>query len=635
MSDEYIGTLALALLYILAMFGWGSLFLSLFPSRPRFWDELASRIVAGCGMLYVCFIGLSTGGWLLRFPVGVALGIGAVASCFFLPSFIKSATSSLESQRWVLTDRILAVSIGTLAALQITLALTPLIFYDLQVYHLLAPAQFLRSGSLAHIPWNVLTNSPLSLQLTAGMSLVFDNSGQLAKLLFAVLGCLLGPATYELMRPVGRRAALFAALFVMCYPEFWVVQTLGAVDIAIAAFMILGTLWTMQAIKNLQWRPAVLAGIALGLAIGSRYQAVILTTLILGAVFADHQVQVGIKLPDRRTILKFTLIGSLVVLLVSPWIIRNYVHTGNPVYPLMHRFLGGSEWSSAQAVRLNVETLGAQLPDISGVRTLLAPIMVLLSFHSNGLFGIALICLVPVALASPKRELKLAAILGLAGLIIWGLIRPTAGDALIRYNAVSIVFLLAAAGALLGSERISRELGTTIAVVVASGSLFYGMIQLQRVMPAVQSLIDPHLSQALHQANVPSWAALDYVNEKLDPAHDKILVIGETRGFWIQIPNITPSAFNGPQLDELFGGYSTPKSWQESLKSLGITHVLFSFPEFQRLHEKYGYLHLPPDQMVEFNRWLQSLTRVFEDRHGTIVLELPKDSDQSPQPTSH
>jgi len=140
-------------------------------------------------------------------------------------------------------------------------------------------------------------------------------------------------------------------------------------------------------------------------------------------------------------------------------------------------------------------------------------------------------------------------------LIIWGLIRPTGGDALIRYNAVSIAFLLAAAGAMLGSEKISEKVGTTAAVIVAGVSLVIGIGQLQRILPAAQSLIDPRLREALHQANVPSWAALDYVNENLDPAHDKVLVIGETRGFWLQIPNITPSAFNGPQLDEVFGGY--------------------------------------------------------------------------------
>lgn len=32
-------------------------------------------------------------------------------------------------------------------------------FYDLQAYHFLAPAQFLVSGDLSHIPWNVLTNT--------------------------------------------------------------------------------------------------------------------------------------------------------------------------------------------------------------------------------------------------------------------------------------------------------------------------------------------------------------------------------------------------------------------------------------------------------------------------------------------
>src|SRR3954468_19578424 len=78
--NEYAGTLALTLLYILAMFGWGSLLLTLFPSNSRaFWNDFAARLIAGCGILYSVFIGLSVGGQLHRVDVGVVLGIGVLA----------------------------------------------------------------------------------------------------------------------------------------------------------------------------------------------------------------------------------------------------------------------------------------------------------------------------------------------------------------------------------------------------------------------------------------------------------------------------------------------------------------------------------------------------------------------------
>ncbi len=628
MLNDYLGTLSLALLYILSMFGWGSLLLALFPSNARsFWNDFASRMVAGCGFLYACFVGLSTAALLHRFEVGIVLGIGVLASCGFIFEFIRSAGAQKSSERWVLADYLLAAFITILIALQLIVALTPLIFYDLQVYHLLAPAEFLRTGSLSHIPWNVLTNSPLAIQLTVGMSLALDASGQLAKFLFALLGTLLCAGIYELIRPAGRRAALLATLFVLCFPPFWLMQTLGVVDLSIAAFLIFGTIWLRQALQTRQWQPVVLCGISFGLAMGSRYQAVLLTTLAIVLTFAEHAIRMRPNLQLRRVILQLILVGLLVTLFVSPWLIRNYSHLGNPVYPLMQGTWGAIEWSPQQDSQFRAETLGPQLNEISLTKKLLAPVMLLFEFPSNILFGSILLLGSLAGLASRNRELRFAAIIGLAGLVVWGLIRPTAGFALLRYNAVSIVFLLAVTGAVLGSVRSFARAVSTIAALLATASVVFAMIQLQQTLPVAQSLVNPQPRQTLQEANVPSWAAFDYANEHLDSIHDKILVLGETRAMWLHIPYFAPSAFNGPQLDSIFGGDSGPEIWKQKLAALGVTHLLISYPELQRLHAGYNYLDLPPAGVDAFNRWVQKLPLVFEDKRGTALLAFQSTSE--------
>ena len=93
MFGDYLGTLALALLYLLAMFGWGSLLLVPFHAKPRsFWNDFSARLVAGGGVLYACYVGLSSAGLLHRFEVGVVLGIGVLAACGFVIDFIKTAS---------------------------------------------------------------------------------------------------------------------------------------------------------------------------------------------------------------------------------------------------------------------------------------------------------------------------------------------------------------------------------------------------------------------------------------------------------------------------------------------------------------------------------------------------------------
>lgn len=635
MFNEYIGTLALSLLYILAMFGWGSLLLTLFPkTSTAFWDDFASRLIAGCGVLYAFYIALSLVGRLHRIEVGVVLGVGVLASCGFIFEFIRNAGRRDSSERWVPTDYLLAGFIAVLIALQLTVALTPLVFYDLASYHLLAPSEFLRTGRLTHIPWNLQTNSPLAIQLTIGMSLVLDTSGQLAKFLFAALGCLICAGIFELIRPAGRRAALLATLFVLCYPEFWIMQALGVVDLCIAAFLIFGAFWLRQAFKDRQWQPAILSGISFGIALGSRYQAVILTALIIATILIEQLFRSKRLVPSSRMIQQLILVGLLVTLFVCPWIIRNSVHVANPVYPFMQGVFGGSEWSIAQDFRLRAEALGPQLRSLPAAQAILSPVMLLFASPSNKLLGTIVLLGTLLALASPSRDLRFTAILGLVGLIFWGLIRPTAGVPLLRYNLASMVLLLAATGAALGSAKIPAKAGVIIAALFACGSFILSIVQLQRSIPVAQALTDPQTWETLREANVPAWSAMEYANEHLDPAHDKILVIGETRAFWLRIPFLAPSAFNGPQLDEIFGGNSEPGTWKQKVEHLGITYLLISYPEFQRLHMNYGYLNLDTIHMDAFNHWLQGLPLVFEDGHGTAVLALNGSSDTPILPVS-
>ena len=621
MLGEHIATIGLALLYLLSIFGWGSLLLKLIPAERSPWDTVVSGIVAGCGVLYALFIGLGAVGVLRPLGVGIVLGLGLLVAAFSAAPVFKLR---VDWQRWELADRVLLISVLALGALQLIFALTPLIFYDLQVYHFLAPAQFLRAGSLVHIPWNVLTNSPLALQLTVGMSLVVDSSGQLAKLLLAILGCLLPLSVFELVRPAGRRAALLASLFVLCFPEFWLMQTLGAVDVPIAGLMIFGTLWLRRGVLESQWWHGVLSGIAFGIAIGSRYQAAILTAWIVAAVLAENFIRIR-RLPDRRAILQLVLIGLVVALLVCPWMIRNYVHMGNPVYPLMHDVWGGAEWSGEQAARLSAEALGPQLPALSAMQRILAPFMTLLINPSNGLFGMALLFGALIALAVKDREVRLTALLGLGGLLIWGLLRPTAGAALLRYNLASIAFLLAATGAVLAQKEFFATAGPRIAAALASGSLIIAMFHVGTILPVAKSLTDSRTRHTVQEINVPGWAAFQYVNEHLSPDRNRVLLIGETRGFWLRIPYIAPSSFNGPQLHAIFD--ADPEHWKESLAGLGVTHLLISGPEVQRLRRN-GYLDLPSRQMEAFDHWVRGLPHDFEDGRGTFVLALEKPLDE-------
>ncbi len=609
---------AITFLYLLSIFGWGELICACLSRRERdFSDYLVSRLLMGCFGLYAAFVLLSTGGLLQRIPVALALACGLVAGLIRLRVVSGKLTEAVrETFHWSPGLRVLLGTICILALLQIACGLTPLILYDSQIYQLLAPVQFLKAGGLVHIPWNVLSNGPMALQLTLGMSWIADPSGGAFKLLMAVFGCLLLFAAAKIGGEMGLQGALIASLFVACYPEFWLNQAFGVVDLATAAFLLFGVFWWREALREQSWRWALQAGIAFGFVLASRYQGIVFVGLALAVVLVDETSR------NRKAVTRNLVHAAIVVavasLMVAPWLVRNYLNFGNPVYPLLHGWLGGSEWSAAQAARFQYEVMGPSLFDLPTVQKVMAPVSALLMMPSNGLFGLALLAGSLVALWTGSRNLRIYALLGIAGLVIWGLMHPTVGVNLLRFNAPGLVLMLSCTGAVLGSGRLREWKGVYAGVTIALGSLVIGLAALQGIVPAWQTLTDGNARALFWRANVPSWQAFEFANTKLDPARDKLLLIGESRGLWLEIPFIAPTAFNGPQLDEVFRAGTPPAAWVDRLHQLKITHLLISFPEWQRFQTGYGYFK----PSSSFNLWLQTLPVLFDDQRGTIVLSV-------------
>src|SRR5262249_1373225 len=153
---------------------------------------------------------------------------------------------------------------------------------------------------------------------------------------------------YEFIRPAGVRPALLAALCVLSFPEFLLIQAFGAVDLAIAGLMIFGAIWTRETCSTGAMRYAVLAGLSFGLAVGSRYHAIVLVSWMV-LTFAAGAALENRRYPAFAELKNLVIIGVLIVAMVSPWLVRNYEQVGNPVFPLMQSvWPNTSEWSAEQ-----------------------------------------------------------------------------------------------------------------------------------------------------------------------------------------------------------------------------------------------------------------------------------------------
>ena len=222
--------------------------------------------------------------------------------------------------------------------------------WDAYSYQLLVPLQWIRleslSAPLAHQimfgrlglekfanPGNA--NVLMALPLLAGWDLV----ACLVQLPFAAIGAW---AAFVLARTAGASAAssVLAALAFASAPLIVNQSTVPLTDLASGALslaavaILLGT-----ASETAPPRPSIaLAGLALGLALGTKYTVWSHLPLVALALVCCRWIRHGPAAPRARALLLF---AGMTVLPAAFWYVRNAVlFDGNPVYPLRIQVLG-------------------------------------------------------------------------------------------------------------------------------------------------------------------------------------------------------------------------------------------------------------------------------------------------------
>ena len=120
------------------------------------------------------------------------------------------------------------------------------------------------------------------------------------------------------------------------------VSTPMVMRLSVTAYVDLGMIFftTASVLSYLRWRDGgyedvkwlLLAAACMGLAAGSKYNAIISWLFLNGAVFYLYAKDTGKQLQALRWGALFSLVALAVF---SPWLVKNLILTGNPIYPLL------------------------------------------------------------------------------------------------------------------------------------------------------------------------------------------------------------------------------------------------------------------------------------------------------------
>lgn len=536
--------------------------------------------------------------------------------------------------------------------------------YDSLSYHLLLPREWFEAGTMSPLAHNAYSGLPSHVEAST-LHLMAMLRDPLAAALpaQALQACLAGLAAATIAATARRR--------------------FGAAASILAAGAFLGTPWTVVTGSLAYNEAAVALMLAAGLSVAlphsgpppsppeSRRRAATIGILAAGAVGAKATsialcaAPLGVLLlvgTPRGRRLAATGIAAIAALpLLLPWLVHNTMAFGQPFFPLLVGVLGGGGWTADQisifeaahgpptdaglggaSVAVLNELLrhglgpnpepgepwrpwwgllwplgvAAAAAAIAGgglrrrtawplVGTLLAMLAFWILFtHWESRFlapaAVPLSLLLAAAWPAPRDDERSGAGLGGAALVAaaWGLL-PAA-------------ILLGERPLGDGAERVGAPAAATGQVAVVSGRLHQRLLR------------DPSLDRETRAevlATAPVWT---FVNDPtLSGRGGRILLVGESRAFYLDRPGEYASVWNRGRLSELVGAEpDDPDAWRRSLREQGFTLVLLDEGMIDRWRRD-GWWDplLDADAISAFRSVLVPLDRF---PSGVELLEIPE-----------
>jgi hypothetical protein len=234
---------------------------------------------------------------------------------------------------------------------------------DALTHHLAIPKLYLKHGGMVEIPNLVFSYYPMNLDLLYTLPLYFGND-ILPKYIHFSFALLTAGLIYAyLKRRSNTLCALAGILFFLSIPVIVRLSTTVYVDLGLVFFATLALIYFMKWAET-DFKPTYLliSATGCGLALGTKYNAMILLlimVLFVPFIYAKRKKKpagqggAGAGFMDLKVSLRAIGHGGIYVVVAlaifSPWAIRNYAWTDNPVYPLFDRYLNRADKEDPRA----------------------------------------------------------------------------------------------------------------------------------------------------------------------------------------------------------------------------------------------------------------------------------------------
>lgn len=458
--------------------------------------------------------------------------------------------------------------------------------YDVLEYHLAVPKIWHEAGAVRFLGNNVYSNFPLVGQMLSMwmMGLHGDpiEAAFMAHFVNVFLGALFVAAAWLFGSQFSPRAGLIAGVLAGCTP--WLVY-LSAIAYDESGVLALG-MCSAAAVGKVHSDPArarrwaLLAGLLVGLACGFKYTAVALIALPWAVLLASAS---GSWKRAAEALALYTLAA---VAAFSPWMIRNAVNTGNPVFPLASGLFPARTdvWDAELQERWDHahgrgSDAFAAAPTVAGLwqRTLGEPRI-----------GIVTVLMAGCAIVLIRDRRTWA---GVTVLAVQAAVWLLATHLFARFAVFGVIPLIALAARTVDAypHRLWRAAVVALLVVGTGlnlyrvGRLYYDHTRLG----TTREPIDAYGQTAWFTEG--QWPGTDHFGAiNALPTDSRVMLVGEARTFYLRRPFEYATVFNRHPLARAARRDPSGPALLDWLQKRGTTHLLAHWTEIGRLQATYG-----------------------------------------------
>jgi hypothetical protein len=482
-------------------------------------------------------------------------------------------------------------------------------------YHLELPSRYLQAGRIFHVEENLYSGYPQLTEILYGVGLALD--GETLAGLISLTSFLL---TLLLLWGWGRRmfgdeGSAWGLAFLALSPPLMVLVGFFHNDWLAAFFTLAAVLILIEGSR----KPGTmfLAGVMAGLAAGCKYTALAFAAaapLVAGIV-------VDLLRKDKFRAGPWCLFMMSGAIIAAPWYLKNLVFTGDPLYPLLAGLTGKVQGLTILA--LDTHHKGLALSDLW--RWITVPFSAVfrtwdLQFHiSPGLLPVVLLPTL-LSLRGSRTGSRYLGFWVLLSLLAWYL-SFRIGRFLLPVLAVGFLYLGAGfARAALTDSPWGRALrALTVLMLIAGIGSFIGFdaMYMNRTGAAMGTVAPEEYLRDNH----PPYAAIDYLN-RLDPLPEKVLFLGEMKGFYSRFPREVATFDKPNRLIEMVKQDLTAKEMQRVLRENRFSHILLNPFEMKRLAGKSSFLHLNSREESVLAEFLSSRAKLVFEAKGVYVFDI-------------